>query len=103
MQALLKQSKIRRRKLAQLYRRFLNTLPAVSTQSKSVEQVKQAGAEIVFFLGVGDEALAFMREAEKLNWFPTMLVPGGTIGAAIFGAPVRIRSQSVFLISDRAC
>ena len=56
--------------------------------AKSVGQIKQAGAEIVFFLGGGDEGLAFMREAEKLNWFPTMLVPGGTIGAPIFSAPV---------------
>lgn len=55
--------------------------------ARSVGQIKQAGAEIVFFLGGGDDGLSFMREAEKSNWFPTMLVPGGTIGAPIFSAP----------------
>ena len=53
----------------------------------TVKQIKESGAEVVFFLGGGDEGLAFMREAERLNWFPTMLAPGGSIGATVFTAP----------------
>jgi ABC-type branched-subunit amino acid transport system substrate-binding protein len=44
-------------------------------------------AEIVFFLGPAPDALSFMLEAEKLNWFPTVLAPGGTIGSGVFEAP----------------
>jgi len=55
--------------------------------ANSIKQVRQAGGEIVFFLGNSEEALSFMREAEKLNWFPTMIAPGGAIGGAVFTAP----------------
>lgn len=55
--------------------------------ANSIKQVRQAGGEVVFFLGNSDEALSFMRAAEKLNWFPTMIAPGGSIGAGIFTAP----------------
>lgn len=53
----------------------------------TIKQIRQASIEIVFFLGNTDEALLFMREAEKLNWFPNLLVPGGSIGSGIFAAP----------------
>ena len=53
----------------------------------TIKQVRQPSVEIFFFLGNTDEALSFMREAEKLNWFPTMLVPGGSIGSGVFAAP----------------
>ena len=53
----------------------------------AIKQSRQSAAEIVLFAGSGDDALSFMREAEKLNWFPVLLVPGGGIGAAVFGAP----------------
>ena len=56
--------------------------------SDAIKQGRQAAAEVVVFMGSGDDALAFMREAEKVNWFPAMLVPGGAIGASVFEAPI---------------
>ena len=53
----------------------------------AIKQSRQSAAEIVLFASSGDDALSFMREAEKLNWFPVVLVPGGGVGAAVFGAP----------------
>ena len=54
----------------------------------AIKQSRQAGVDVVVFMGSGDDALAFMREAEKLNWFPAMLVPGGAIGVSVFDAPI---------------
>jgi len=54
----------------------------------AIKQSRQAGAEVVFLMGSGDDALAFMREAEKLNWFPAVLVPGGALGTSVFAAPI---------------
>lgn len=54
----------------------------------AIKQSRQAAADVVFLMGSGDDALAFMREAEKLNWFPAVLVPGGAIGASVFAAPI---------------
>jgi ABC-type branched-subunit amino acid transport system substrate-binding protein len=53
----------------------------------AVRQLKQAGRDVVFFIGGGDEALAFMTEAEKQAWLPTIFLPGVGVGANIFGAP----------------
>ena len=54
----------------------------------AIKQARQAAAEVVVLMGSGEDALAFMREAEKLNWFPAVLVPGGAIGASVFAAPI---------------
>ena len=54
----------------------------------AIKQSRQADADVVFLMGSGDDALAFMREAEKLNWFPAVLVPGGAAGASVFEAPI---------------
>ena len=54
----------------------------------AIKQSRQAGADVVCLMGSGEDALAFMREAEKLNWFPAVLVPGGVIGASVFEAPI---------------
>lgn len=61
----------------------------------AAREARQGSAEIVFFLGNADESLAFMREAEKLNWFPTVLGSGG-IGSGILTAPVGF-DRKIFL------
>ena len=43
--------------------------------STMVKQLRQAGAEIVFFLGGGEDAVLFMTEADKSGWFPTVFLP----------------------------
>jgi len=42
----------------------------------------------VFFLGSSGELLSFMREADKLGWFPTIFLPGPGAGQEIFSAPI---------------
>ena len=64
--------------------------------TETIKQARQANAEIVLFLGGGDEALSFMREAEKSNWFPTMLVPSATIGTTLFDAPAGFNGKVFF-------
>lgn len=60
------------------------------------KQLKLAGRDVIFFLGNGEETLSLMREADKLNWFPTILLPGAGLGADIFGAPAGFNGK-VFL------
>jgi ABC-type branched-subunit amino acid transport system substrate-binding protein len=53
-----------------------------------VETIKQTRqADVIFFMGAAVDALDFMREADKLNWFPAILVPGGIIASGVFEAP----------------
>jgi ABC-type branched-subunit amino acid transport system substrate-binding protein len=59
--------------------------PGSFDAGKSVEQLKQP--KLVFFLGGGEELLAFMREAEKINWFPTIAITGLGAGTKILDAP----------------
>ena len=51
----------------------------------AIKQARQA--EVVFFIGTAVDALSFMIEAEKLNWFPTIMAPGGMIASGAFEAP----------------
>jgi ABC-type branched-subunit amino acid transport system substrate-binding protein len=51
------------------------------------KQLKQTNRDVVFFLGSGAEALSFMREAEKLSWFPSIYGPAAGAGSAVFEAP----------------
>jgi ABC-type branched-subunit amino acid transport system substrate-binding protein len=65
--------------------------------STMVKQLSQAGAEIVFLLGGAEDALAFMTEADKSTWFPTiflgnaddklMAAPAGFNGKIFFSLP----------------
>ena len=55
--------------------------------AETVKQLKQSGREIVFLLGSGEEAESFMREADKLSWYPSIFLPASSGGAGIFGAP----------------
>jgi ABC-type branched-subunit amino acid transport system substrate-binding protein len=53
----------------------------------AVRQLRGAGRDVVFFMGGGGEALAFMAEAEEQGWLPTVLLPSAGVGPDIFGAP----------------
>ena len=54
----------------------------------AIRQTRQAAVDVVLFVGSSEEAMSFMQEAEKLNWFPVVLSPAGAIGAPVFNAPV---------------
>ena len=53
----------------------------------AVPTLKQANRTVVFFLGNSGEAISFMREAEKVSWFPSIFLPSANAGAAILEAP----------------
>jgi ABC-type branched-subunit amino acid transport system substrate-binding protein len=52
-----------------------------------VKKIKQTGRGVVLFLGTGDEALSFVREADKSSWFPTVFLPSPSGSAELFHAP----------------
>jgi ABC-type branched-subunit amino acid transport system substrate-binding protein len=54
----------------------------------AMKQLGQTRRDAVIFLGTVDEALSFMREADKLNWFPSLFLPSSSSGPELFGAPV---------------
>jgi ABC-type branched-subunit amino acid transport system substrate-binding protein len=53
--------------------------------AETVKQVKQF--KLLFFLGSTEELLSFMREAEKVNWVPTIVTAGASVGTKILSAP----------------
>jgi ABC-type branched-subunit amino acid transport system substrate-binding protein len=52
-----------------------------------VSRVKQANASVVFLLGNSADTVAFLREAEKIGWFPSIFLPSANAGSGIFEAP----------------
>jgi len=53
----------------------------------AVSKLNQANRTVVFFLGGSDEAMSLMKEAEKVNWFPSIFLPSANAGARIVEAP----------------
>src|SRR4030095_9888975 len=64
--------------------------------AETIKRLRQIDAGAVFFMGSTAEVLSFMNEAEKLNWFPKILVPGPGGGAGIFSAPVGFDGKVFF-------
>jgi ABC-type branched-subunit amino acid transport system substrate-binding protein len=59
------------------------------------EKLSQMSKNVVFFLGTSEEAVALMKEAEKLRWSPSLYVPGAA-GSGILNAPLSF-NKKVFL------
>ena len=59
------------------------------------KKLSQTGAGTVFFLGSGAEALALMKEADKLRWLPSLYLPGA-VGSEILDAPLSF-NEKIFL------
>jgi ABC-type branched-subunit amino acid transport system substrate-binding protein len=53
---------------------------------------------MVFFMGSVENLLAFMREAEKVNWFPEILLPSGGVSAKVFDAPAGFDGKILFTV-----
>lgn len=53
----------------------------------TVPRLNQEKRTVVFFLGSAAEVVSFMREAEKISWFPSIFLPSANAGTAIFEAP----------------
>lgn len=62
----------------------------------AVTKFRGSNRDVVFLLGAGDEVLSFMKEAEKLNWFPSIYLPGGFVGNEILNAPAGFNGQLFF-------
>jgi ABC-type branched-subunit amino acid transport system substrate-binding protein len=52
-----------------------------------VPKVQRSGPDTILFLGTGEGALAFMKEAEKLHWAPSMYLLSASAGRELFDAP----------------
>ncbi|HEY6187249.1 MAG TPA: ABC transporter substrate-binding protein [Pyrinomonadaceae bacterium] len=52
-----------------------------------VPKIQQTGRDTILFLGTGDAALAFMKEAERLHWSPTLYLLSSSAGREVFDAP----------------
>lgn len=61
--------------------------------SKIVLESSKSQAGAIFFLGVGTEAVEFMKEAEKLSWMPDLFMPGALAGREILDAPVSFKGK----------
>ena len=55
--------------------------------SNAAPKLNQARLGVVFFLGSADDAMSFIREAEKINWFPSIFLTSASSGAGILEAP----------------
>ena len=63
---------------------------------ETIKQCRQNNRDVVFFLGGGEDAQSFMREADKLGWFPWIFLPSSSGGTSIFATPAGFDSK-VFL------
>ena len=61
-----------------------------------VPKIQQQGQDKILFLGTGAEALAFMKEAERLRWSPTLYLLSSSAGREVFDAPVSF-TQKIFI------
>jgi ABC-type branched-subunit amino acid transport system substrate-binding protein len=53
-----------------------------------VPKIQPKRADRILFLGTGDAARAFMKEAERLRWSPSMYLLSSSAGREVFDAPV---------------
>jgi ABC-type branched-subunit amino acid transport system substrate-binding protein len=61
-----------------------------------VKKLNEDGADAIFFLGSGGEAVALMKEAEKLKWMPYILIPGSLASKEILDAPPVFKDRVFF-------
>jgi len=62
----------------------------------AIKQVKRTEPSAVLLLGSGNESLSFMREADKLGWFPSIYGPAAAGGSGIFEAPAGFDGKIFF-------
>jgi ABC-type branched-subunit amino acid transport system substrate-binding protein len=66
---------------------FLYTAAPLNVVS-TIPQIQQKGPDTVLFLGTGEAALTFMKEAERLQWTPAVYLLSPSVGREIFDAPM---------------
>ena len=55
--------------------------------AEQVRKLRQNNAAAVFFMGNAQDLLSLMKEAEKVNWFPEILLQSSGAAGNIFDAP----------------
>jgi ABC-type branched-subunit amino acid transport system substrate-binding protein len=63
-----------------------------------IKQIRENPPAMVFFLGSVENLMSFLREAEKVSWFPEMLLPAGGVGAALLEAPAGFSGKLFFAL-----
>jgi len=58
-------------------------------------KLSKTNKNVVFFLGSNPEALALVKEADKLGWSPTIYFPGGFGATNLFDAPPSFKNKLV--------
>ena len=66
--------------------------------AEAIKQLRPVGREVIFFLGGSEESLSFMREADKLGWYPYILQPNASGGTEIFKAPPGFNGKLFFSV-----
>jgi ABC-type branched-subunit amino acid transport system substrate-binding protein len=65
--------------------------------SRYVAQLKEKGIDTVFFVGPGIEATAMLKEAETVNWTPSIYMLGSLVGRNIGDAVTVKAKDRIFL------
>jgi ABC-type branched-subunit amino acid transport system substrate-binding protein len=63
---------------------------------ETVRQLRQAGSEVVFFLGNNIDTMSFVNEAANAGWFPTIFLPSGSAGKEVFDSPTGFDGKLFF-------
>ena len=58
-----------------------------------VKRIKEKPPAAVFFMGIPAEVMSFLEAADKVNWYPHILLQSGGVNAAIFDAPAGFTSK----------
>ena len=74
----------------------LKSVTTFSTSSRAAE-LKQKGIDTVFFLGSGDEATAMLKDAEAIDWTPSIYMLGTLVGRNIGDAVTTKMKDRIFL------
>ena len=70
--------------------------PQAFSAAEAVKTIKPNAPAAIFFTGGAPELMAFMKEAESVNWFPLILSQGSTVGAMVFEAPAGFEGKIFF-------
>jgi ABC-type branched-subunit amino acid transport system substrate-binding protein len=65
--------------------------------SSRVAELKQKGIDTVFFFGSGDEATAMLKDAEAVDWSPSIYMLGTLVGRNIDAAVTAKMKDKIFL------
>jgi ABC-type branched-subunit amino acid transport system substrate-binding protein len=74
----------------------LKSVTTFSTSSRAAE-LKQKEIDTVFFLGSGDEATAMLKDAEAIDWTPSIYMLGTLVGRNIGDAVTTKMKDRIFL------